>query len=101
MGGSVFVNRDSLKIGRKAVEASKLDVVEASKGCLPIQYDAAWDYAPIPTEEGVKIIKGQADIFTDPGNSATVSAVAKVIIENIDLIVAKAVEKKKLRRFGE
>ena len=97
LSGDNTLNAKSLEIGRKAVAASQQDVRNAGQHKVPAKpYDSVWDFVPRPTatpgdsNSGVHIIKGQADIFTDPKNSATINAIASLIADNIALIMSAA-----------
>lgn len=100
LSGDDTLNAKSLEIGRKAVEESRKDIHEAFNKCVNFPpYNNVLHYLPTPTEEGIKIIKGQADILTDPNNSATVDAVASIVISMISVIANEAVKMNKLRKY--
>lgn len=52
-------------------------------------FKAVWDYTPTPTAAGKKTLDGIVSTFTDPKDSKTVDAFAKLAIEQIDTLVSE------------
>jgi len=95
-------NADTLRIGRKAVAQSQLDVLSAFKAAgpisLPAVYKSVWDYVPHPTAAGTATVSKEITTGTDPTSTALIKAVADLIISNYRLILTELVARGYLKR---
>jgi hypothetical protein len=95
-------NADTLRIGRKAVAQSQLNVLSAFKAAgainLPAIYKSVWDYVPHPTAAGAATVSKEITTGTDPKSPALTKAVADIITDNYKLILHELVARKYLRR---
>ena len=102
LSGDKSLNADSLKIGRKAVAQSELNVLSAFKATghvdLSAAYKSVWDYVPHPTPVGEATVKKETASGTDPKSAPLIDAVAGMIRDNYRLILNELVSRGFLRK---
>jgi hypothetical protein len=103
--GSLDTSPETLKIAKAAVAQSDLDLKRVAKATGPLDYDArfkaVWDFTPKPTTEGAERIEQIIGEMLSYGDAATISALSQVMITEIDLLIAKLVAKRYVRRKRE
>ena len=102
LSGDGKLNDRSLAIGRQAVAQSQVNVLNSvgktSTLDFPALFKSVWDFTPRPTKSGVKLIDELISRTTNPANPTTVRAAVDIIVEKIDIILKKLVERKKLKK---
>jgi hypothetical protein len=93
----------TLEYGRKAVGRSQQNVLGAvglvGPLDLPALFQAVWDFVPRPTKwTGYEAVREVVDQRTDPANQDVIAEMAKLLIKNITVIVAKLIAEKALRK---
>jgi hypothetical protein len=98
LSGDGTLNAKSLEIGQRAVAQSRQNVLDAFDKCIPLDpIKSVWDFTPVPTAEGLKIIQKAIAKDTNPKEQTVVKQVAAIIRDNIHTIIEKLVEMKKLK----
>jgi Domain of unknown function (DUF4157) len=87
LSGDTTLNTKTLEIVRKAVAASKLDLLRNSLNPLE-----AWDYTPSFTASSLNTAKTEIDIKTDAGNISTAIAMADLVTKQINFILEEALK---------
>lgn len=93
----------TLEVGKKAVAQSQLNVLDEFKKTraldLPALFSKVWDYVPHPTAgAGEAKVRDTVATGTDPKSSSLIDAIVNLIRSNYQLIIAKLVEMKILKR---
>ncbi len=95
-------NADTLRIGRKAVAQSQLNVLDAYKAIrpmdLPALYKRVWDYVPHPTVVGAATVSKEITTGTDPKSAALIKSVSGMITANYPIILDKLVARGYLKK---
>ena len=95
-------NADTLRIGRKAVAQSQLNVLDAYKAIrpmdLPALYKRVWDYVPHPTVVGAATVSKEITTGTDPKSAALIKSVSDMITANYPIILDKLVARGYLKK---
>jgi hypothetical protein len=98
LSGDGTLNAKSLEIGQRAVEQSRQNILDAYDKCIPLDpVKSVWDFTPVPTAAGLKIIQATIAQDTNPKDQVPIKKVAAIIKNNIHTIIDKLVEMKKLK----
>jgi hypothetical protein len=60
-------------------------------------FKSVWDYTPRPTATGAARIERAIRSMLTYGDAATISALAKLTVDNIDVVIAKLIERGYMR----
>lgn len=102
LSGDNTLNADTLKVVRKAVAQSQMNVISAYNMVGPIDvngmFSRVWDYTPRPSAAGLKVLVEQVKKGTDIASSDLRQAVVNLIKSNYLLLITELVRRKKLRK---
>jgi len=102
LSGDGSLNAASLRVGRKAVSQSQLNVLNAFKFIGPIDYlskfDAVWRYVPFPSATGSTDVKTAIADGLVPKSSTLQTAVTALVKSNYQLILKTLVSRKFLKK---
>ncbi|MER6197704.1 DUF4157 domain-containing protein [Streptomyces sp. NPDC001586] len=101
LSGDTSLNSDSMRVARKAVAQSQLNVLSAFKSqgvALADLYRSVWDHVPHVTTHGETIVKDKVTSGTDPKSAALIDATVSLIRENYLLIIKELERRNVLRK---
>lgn len=96
LSGDTSLNPESMRVARKAVAQSQLNVLSAFKTqgvVLADLYRSVWDHVPHVTTLGEKMVKENVTSGTDPKSAALIDATVSLIREN-HLLIIKELERR-------
>jgi hypothetical protein len=86
-------SEQTLRIGRAAFAQSVKNVADAAGSKAPLDYDKlferVWAYVPRPTTNGWSHIHEVSDRLLDLGNPEAVKTFARIVANNVDLLITK------------
>lgn len=87
----------SLKIGRKAVAQSQMNVLDVFKLTSPLDlpglFKKVWDFVPRPRAAGITQIKAEVEAGTDPRSSGVINTAVNEIKAHLKEIIKKLTER--------
>jgi hypothetical protein len=92
----------TLAIGSMAVAQADQNLEQAARTTGALDFDAlfkaVWDFTPRPTASGAARIERAISSMLTYGDPATIAALSKITIDNIDVVIAKLIERGYMRR---
>lgn len=92
----------TLAIGSMAVAQADQNLEQAARTTAALDFDAlfkaVWDFTPRPTASGAARIERAISSMLNYGDPATIAALSAVTINNIDVVIAKLIERGYMRR---
>ncbi|WP_280922634.1 eCIS core domain-containing protein [Streptomyces flavochromogenes] len=101
LSGDTSLNPDSMRVARKAVAQSQLNVLSAFKAqgvVIADFYRSVWDLVPHVTTRGETIVKENVTSGTDPKSAALIDATVSLIRENYLLIITELEKRNVLKK---
>lgn len=100
--GDGMMDAKSLEIIKKAVQQSVDNINDPAIRASNLNFDdyfgKVWRYIPILTSSSLVTVERLTNEYTNPKSQVLIDAAAKIITDQIDLLVAKLLEAKALRR---
>jgi Domain of unknown function (DUF4157)/LysM domain len=101
LSGDETLNNDTLKVVRKAVAQSQMNVISVYKMIGPLDtpsmFSRVWDYTPRPSVAGLKQLVEEVKKGSDIAEADLRKAVVTLIQRNYLLIIGELVARKKLK----
>ncbi|MFT3877539.1 MAG: hypothetical protein QM708_14130 [Propioniciclava sp.] len=100
--GDGHLDPATLAVMRQAVAQSVANLSDpgllASGVDLSTFVERVWAHTPVPTPDGLKVIRAAVDTYTSPTSAALVDSAAALITDQVDQLISELLEGHHLRR---